>query len=500
MIFAMADLLRSVARYVRRYDLLPGGAVVVGVSGGPDSLCLLHLMRRLAPELGVVLHVAHLNHGLRGTAAVEDAAAVAALAAASALPATVERVDVPFLATQSGLSIEEAARHARYEFLAATAQRVGARTVAVAHHADDQAETVLMHFLRGSGAAGLRGMLPKTELATELTEAEQADAGRIVLVRPLLEVTRAEIMAYCQEHGIEPRYDLTNADTTIYRNRLRHELLPLLEGYNPRIRTVLAHTATVLAGEYEVLSAVAMVAWDRVVVPAGPGEVAFDRAAWRTLPLAMQRATVRGAIRRLRASLRNVNWEHVERAVWLAREGTTGHVATLTAGLELAIGYDTLRVQPEGRAELPPVSEAPMIDGAVGLAAPGGTQLPGGWQVTVRRLARSDLPADFAANADPWTAWLDADATGPELTLRPRAPGDRFAPQGLGGHSTKLNEFMINAKVPAAARRGWPLLIGASSIAWVCGLRLAEPACVSTATTSIWEVVFRRDPWLSGII
>ena len=173
-------------------------------------------------------------------------------------------------------------------------------------------------------------------------------------------------------------------------------------------------------------------------------------------------------------------------AVWLAREGHTGQAATLAAGLELQIGYDSLRVAGEAapwQVDLPQLSE-PLI-----LRAPGVTEIGGGWQVSVQRLRRDEAPVDFA-DADPWTAYLDAEAVGDALILRPRAPGDRFCPLGLAGHSVKLNEFMIDAKIARDARSGWPLLIGRGGIAWVCGLRLAQPAAIGPDTAEIWHVRF----------
>jgi tRNA(Ile)-lysidine synthase len=211
----------------------------------------------------------------------------------------------------------------------------------------------------------------------------------------------------------------------------------------------------------------------------------FDLPAWRGLPLGLQRATLREAIHRLRASLRNINWEHVEAAVWLAREGSTGQAATLAAGLELRIGYRSLRIAAEGAAWRPDV---PQVKGEAPLAVPGVTKLDDGWRVEVLRGRREALPVDFNASADPWAAILDAAAIGAELLLRPRQPGDRFQPQGLGGHSVKLNEFMINAQVPRDARAGWPLLVGAGGIAWVCGLRIAERTIVRSATEEVWQV------------
>jgi tRNA(Ile)-lysidine synthetase-like protein len=500
----MDDLLARVRQYAQRYSLFsPGETVVVGVSGGPDSLCLLHLVRRLAPELRLWLHVAHLHHGLRGADADADAAFVAELADCWGLPCTVGLADVATLAREAGQSLEEAARQARYRFLAEVAEAGGAATLAVGHNADDQAETVLMHFLRGSGVAGLRGMLPRTPLDDyRLFQAGDGDADdlpllsdprvpvspRLHLVRPLLAISRADIEAYCAEYRLAPRTDRSNEDTTFFRNRLRHELLPLLETYNPGIRHVLAHTAEVLAGDHEVLSREIEESWKSLVSVENPEEVRFSLPVWRGLPLGLQRATLREAIHRLRRSVRNINWEHVERGVWLAREGHTGQAATLAAGLALQIGYDSLRVAGEGA---PWQVDLPQLNEPLFLRAPGVTEAGGGWRVIVQRMRRDEAPVDLAA-ADPWTGFLDADAVGDALILRPRAPGDRFCPLGLAGHSVKLNEFMIDAKIARDARSGWPLLIGRGGIAWVCGLRLAQPAAIGPDTVEVWHVRFAR--------
>ena len=538
----MADLKVRVEAYIARHGMFAAGdAVVVGVSGGADSLCLLHVLRAIAPAHGLRLHVAHLNHGLRGAEADADAAFVAALAAEWGLPCIVGRADVAALAAAPGVSLEEAARHARYRFLAQVAAEVGAGSVAVGHNADDQAETVLMHFLRGSGVAGLRGMLPSGPLAayrlaqhvagsilsgagvgalveskdaaprdgrsapsTPLRSAQGAPLGHFChdnsaqgacisadlrLVRPLLAIPRADIEAYCAQHGLAPRFDRSNEDTTFFRNRLRHELLPLLATYNPNIRAALAHTAEALAGDYEVLRAQMLAAWAAVALPSAPGELRFDLAAWRALLPGMQRSLVREAVSRLRHSLRDLGWEHVEAATQLARTGATGQSATLPAGLALEVSYNVLRVAEVGSAWLLVV---PQIAAPVALPAEGAVDLGGGWRVTVARRPRAMLPSDFAANPDPWVAWLDADAVGPALWLRPRAAGDRFSPQGLAGHSTRVNEFMINAKTPRAARAGWPILHGQHGIAWLPGLRLDARAAVGSETRWIWHVRFAQ--------
>ncbi|MEN6478284.1 MAG: tRNA lysidine(34) synthetase TilS, partial [Anaerolineales bacterium] len=200
-----------------------GGALVVAVSGGADSLCLLHALHALAPELGYRLQVAHLDHGLRAAAA-EDAAWVAALCARWGLPCTVGQAQVRALAEAEGRSLEEAARLARYRFLARVALRVGARAVAVGHTADDQAETLLLHLVRGAGLTGLVGMAP----AAPWPLPEDVASAALTLLRPLLAVSRQDTVSYCAALGLTPRKDETNADPAYTRNRLRLELLPVL--------------------------------------------------------------------------------------------------------------------------------------------------------------------------------------------------------------------------------------------------------------------------------
>ncbi len=483
------DVLQGVRRTVRRYQLIePGAAVLIGVSGGPDSLCLLHVLAALAQELDARLHVAHLHHGLRGADADADAAFVAEIAAAWGLPCTVEHADIAALAARAGASLEEAAREARYTFLRRLAAQLGAQAVAVGHNADDQAETVLMHFLRGSGLAGLRGMQPASEFPIADS---QLPIVNLPLIRPLLFTPRADILAYCAEHGLQPRFDRSNEDTTFFRNRLRHELLPLLEGYNPQIRRILGNTAMVLADDHALLRADLLAVWPQVALDELAGRLVLDLAAWRGLPPALQRAVLREAIRRLRASLRNVNYVHVDNAFSLLQEGRAGDRMTLPAGLELVLGYDRFAVGEEG-VELP-VNGLPQMDVEwLPLPVPGTAKLAS-WQVETRLLAPADLPPGWQGNADPWQAWLDAGALGPTPALRTRREGDRCQPLGMAGRSKLLAEIFTNAKIPTPARACWPLLLNsAGDIAWVCGLRVDERARVTPASQRIAHVALRR--------
>ncbi len=448
-------LFNAVFAYIQRHKLLsPGQILAVGVSGGPDSLVLLHLLNRLRPLIDLRLHVGHLHHGLRPSADA-DAEFVAQTAVAWGLPCTVERADIAALARAMHLSIEEAGRIARYAFLARLAP-----TVAVGHNADDQAETVLMHLLRGAGLGGLRGMLPKT--------------GNVI--RPLLATPRADIEAYAAAHDLAPRTDPTNTDTAYFRNRLRHELIPVLQTYNPAIRSILNRTAQVAAGDYDLLQTALDAAWAETLA-APPGHtISFHLARWRAHPQALQRALLRRAVAHLRPGLRDVDYIPIENAVHWIQIGESGHTADLLGGLCVRLGGPTLSIA--AWADTPSLADEPI---ETSLALPGVTQFLQ-WQAT------TTLETDFPPpRADPWMAYLDP-ALGP-FVLRTRRRGDPFQPLGMNGQTLKLSDFMINRKIPVQARSHWPLLANSTHILWVPGHRLAEQAQLATEPGPLAKIV-----------
>lgn len=476
----------QVRRVIHKYAMLNAGDVlVVGVSGGPDSLTLLHVLHALAPEFGVQLHVAHLDHQIRGEDSAADAAFVAEMAHHWGLPATIEARNVPAYAEMYGLAIEEAARQARYAFLAEVAAATGARKVAVGHTADDQVETVLMHFLRGSGLAGLRGMLPVSPwpLFQILMTKSQIPSSKLVLLRPLLETTRAEIESYVQEYGLQPRFDRSNLDRTLYRNRLRYELIPHLETYNPRIRDVIRRSARIFADDFDYVHQQVLAAWTHVVTETD-GALTFALAPWRKLHPSLQRGLLREAIRRLRRELRNINLVHIEDALAVANDKPAGSVATLPQGLALFKSYDsfTIAEAPSRPRDLPRLA----VD-RIPLAVPGVTHLPEThWSVMAEIQESGNQSRGVSPHStSPWHADVDFDRTGPHLFLRRRQPGDRFQPHGMGGHTVLLREFMINVKLPAAARDDYPLVASQEHIVWVPGYRIDERVKLNPATRRV---------------
>jgi tRNA(Ile)-lysidine synthase len=272
----------------------------------------------LAPSLGLRTTIAHLDHGLRGAAARADAEFVSAFAERNDCPAIVDHVDVATLAREQHLSVEVAARHARYAFLAAAARTAGAAYIALAHNSDDQAETVLLRLLRGTGLSGLRGMQVLSSLQADLRETLPGDnlegAQSLVLVRPLLGVSRAEIESYCVARALSPRRDTSNEEAHHTRNRVRHELLPLLERYNPAIRRVLVRLADTASSDLEIVAHATRQAFASVLLRESPQGITLDRIAWRQLSVGLQRATLREAVRELKHDLTNLKFAGVEEA------------------------------------------------------------------------------------------------------------------------------------------------------------------------------------------
>ncbi len=322
----MLGLLEEVRAFCRAEGLFAGGErVLVAVSGGADSLALLHILNALRADLGVTLHAATFDHGLRGRQGAEDAAFVAKIAAAWQIPCTVGSADVPRLATAWRLGTEAAARRARYACLRETAAQIGAACIATGHHLDDQAETVLLHVIRGSGLAGLRGILPRSE------------REGVRLVRPLLAVPHTDLVGYVAALGITPCDDPSNADLNYARNKVRHAILPLLREINPSVVASLARMAATLREDYAALLA--------SLPPYVPPSI--RREEFLGLPLALRRLWLRAAVAHL-APDHELSFERVEAAIrFVERLRKVGGVQ-LGGGLWLRANPTRLRVLKEG--------------------------------------------------------------------------------------------------------------------------------------------------------
>ena len=452
-----------------RHDL----PIIVGVSGGPDSLCLMSILRKA----GYHAIVAHFNHKLRPDAAA-DANIVEQTAARLNLVSVIESGEVRLYADQEKLSIEEAARTMRYRFLMQQARRFNAQAVAVGHTADDQVETVLMHFIRGAGLAGLKGMNYRTVI--------HAFDPQIPVVRPLLDTWREETVVYCAANGFRPRHDPSNASLDFFRNRLRHLLIPTLESYNPRFREVIWRTSRSLAGDYAVLADVLDEAWKHCVEEETAEFVAFDESALSQQPLGLQRNLVRRALEHLHPQDPDVSYAILERASnFIAavdgnrrvRTDLSGGVHLLREGALIYVVASKVTLPIERWPQMPDTSDT------LPLKIPTQIPLSGGWKLNCERWNIASLALEQArANHDPFQTWVDANGIAEALELRVRRDGDRFEPLGMDGHEMKLSDFFINVKLPQRARDRWPLLCMGETVVWVPGYRPAHSFRVTEAT------------------
>lgn len=467
----LAETLRPLARPFSDLRL------VVGVSGGVDSLVLLHALAEIMPRDHLL--AAHLNHGWRDTA-VLDAQFVAQTAAAWGISCLVETIDVIGQAQERRQSLEEAGRQARYRFFARVAHETDATAVLVAHHADDQAETVLLNLLRGTGLAGLSGM----KAASPMPEAPE-----IVLLRPFLTINRADIETYSQQHGLTPVDDSTNADTSFLRNRLRHHLLPQLATYNPQFAAHLQQLAEIAAADEAYLDQLAAENWPALVDEQSEAGVSWHRDRWLALPLALQRRMLRRAVAVLRPSLTDILFPAIEQARLVAERGQVGAQSSLPGDLILQVDYGRLHITATNFRPNP--DEWPQIPaGAVlPLKVPGTTQLANNWIIETSLLPHID-PSQAAENQDPWVAYLAADAT--DLIVRGRHPGERMTPLGMNGRSTSLKEIMINRKIGAAWRANWPLVSNAAHTLWLVGHQIDNRAKITATTPTALRLHCRK--------
>jgi tRNA(Ile)-lysidine synthase len=457
----------------------PTRPIVVGVSGGPDSLCLLHALK----QLGYLAIVAHLNHGIRPEAG-DEADFVKDVAGKLGFNHHIEIKDTIAFAEKRGLAIEEAARRLRYEFLFRIAEEENAQAVAVGHNADDQVETVLMHILRGAGLSGLRGMQDRVVLPSW--------HDRIPLVRPLLGVWRTEVMAYCHEHKLQPQFDRSNLDTTYFRNRLRYELVPALESYNPRIRQLIWRMASTLQTDFEVVDRAIDGIWGKCAEELGRGYVRLNRDVFLQQPIGIQRGLSRRAMAILRPGLRDIDFESVERVLTFISQPPATRRSDLIAGLCIQLEGDHFWIA-DWDTDIPLDDWPQMGEETLPFDIPGTIMLGREWFLSAEIYPAEEGLLDQALNnPDPFAGWCDADVFKQNGSIRRIKPGDRFSPLGMGEHTGKLADFLINVKIPRRARKGWPLVCADKHIAWVPGYRIGHSFRITDNTKRVLRLLLYK--------
>ena len=462
------ELPAHVEARLREFGIRRGDTIVVAVSGGVDSVVLLDLLHRLSEPMQLCLCVVHLDHRLRPDSAA-DAVFVEALAARLGWPITVESVDVARWGRERGLSPEQAGRDCRRDLWQRVRVEVGARWVAVGHHADDQAETVLLRLLRGAGTTGLGAMRPAA-----------ADG----VVRPMLAVRRSVIEAYAVDRDLQVHEDPTNRDLEVPRNRVRHELLPLLEGrYNPRVVEGLIRSARVLQADDDYLDNLSRAAAQRLLKVRRAACVTLDTAGLRGYHIAVQRRVLRQYIQEL-VQRRPIAFAVVEGLLDRLAADVPG-MYEVTGGIWAQItGADLI------------IRRGPAAPVQARVDLPGQTAVPERATTLHATFVSPTAYVGLQPGLGAWRAAFDARVTeGPGLLLRTPRPGDRLRPLGMGGHHKRLSDCFIDAKWPRILRADALLLTrvadgGDEEVLWVAGLTRSEAFPVTRETDRILYLEF----------
>lgn len=459
--------LKRVETYIKKHRLLRNSdTVIVAVSGGPDSLCLLHMLHRLRDKYNLKLVVAHLNHGLRPEAA-EEAHAVEELAREFSAWFEKKEVDIRTYKKKNHLSEEEAGRRARYDFFYETAKKYNAAIIALGHHFDDQAETVLFNIIRGTGPDGLAGILPARS------------TGMVKLIRPLLFLRRSEIEDYCRFYNLKPSIDRSNLETGYTRNKIRLELIPYLEEqFNPRTREALFGLSELARYDRQLLRFLAAKKYKQLATHF-LGKTSLDLDGLLNLPQSIRGRVLKLALAKFIPG-KKLNRPHLEDLNRLLEQGKVNTRLSLPHNVEAVLTGKSLIVRSDSNLKAEKFN-------AVNLNIPGKAYLPGGLTITARIESVDNLTWPPLS----CQAYLDLDRLSVTLLkVQPRWPGVRFHPQGASG-SKKLKDFLIDQKIPEWRRDNLPLVTAENEILWVAGVRIAHPYRVTSATKKVLVLELR---------
>jgi tRNA(Ile)-lysidine synthase len=458
------QIVRKVRETISRYEMIrEGEAVVVAVSGGPDSVCLLDILRELAGELKISLIVSHYDHGLRPAEDESETVFVRELAKNLHLPF------VPGKAPRSlrgkRTSIEERARNARYHFLEKVMVKHRAQKIALGHNLNDQAETIIMRLLRGSGPSGLTGIPPCRDRT---------------IIRPLIEMERREIERYLKARKLNYVTDSSNLKIDYLRNRIRLELMPLLEQHQPQLAHLLGQTADILREEDAYLERIGEAWLSREAELQPDNSFQIPISSFLNLPVALRRRATRQIIGKVKQDLRRIRWDHVESILRMAQAEKPQASIHLPGRLNVKRTYDRLIVSSrEGRK---PRRFTYTLDspGLYGIKEIGRT-------ISIAEV-KNRKGLNFRES--PYTAFLDADKVRYPLKVRSFKPGDRFVPFGMTGHK-KLKDFFVDLKVPTKMRYSTPILCCGDTIVWVCGLRIDDRFKVTPETKRVLKITLK---------
>lgn len=447
--------------------------VLAAFSGGADSLSLLLLLR----NAGYTVTAAHFNHHLRAAADADEKAAKV-LAQRLGVMFLSGGEDVPAVVREQKLSVEEAARQCRYQWLFEQARLINAQALAVGHTADDQIETVLMHLLRGAGLNGLRGM-PFRQVFPLW------DAG-IPMVRPLLSTWRLETESICKLAELNPVQDESNQSVQYFRNRIRLELIPYLQGFNPQIKPHILQTTRILAEEYNLLEQLKEAAWQNCFNRCSGQWISLHLTELRALPEGLRRAVLRMAMWELDQERRDIDFEATLALSNFVISPTRSGLIQLPGGI-WAQAASSLLILWKGKPGL--IEFFPQIEEGkeYRLEVNKPLDFPG-WRMEISEGDLASAQESIHSGGFTDRVWLDAERLILPLSVRCSQPGERFHPLGMGGKSQKISDYWVNRKVPRQARKNWPVIVSGQLIVWIPGYIMSELAAVTNQTRRVVQI------------
>jgi len=454
-----------------------GDGVLLCVSGGPDSVALFILFNILRKEYGLKLHVAHVNHMLRGEESDKDQESVEALSKKYGIPLDVKKINIGKIAKTKKKSLEETARDERYDFFLKLAQEKNLDKIAIAHNKDDQAETVLMRLLRGAGLWGLSGINPVRKIDSKY------------IIRPLVDAARNEIENFLKTRKITPRQDSSNKDPAFLRNKIRLKLLPLLEKeYNPNIKQILSNTSDVLRADYDFIFEKAKKTFNKIA-EIKSGAVALKLKELDKQPESIKRQVLRFSIERLKGDVRKIDYRHWEKLNELILEEKTSSAVDLPGGVSVKKAKKSLVFLKRMRVK----KEKPAENKIVSVKIPGETKF-GPYKVKTSVLKNKNI--DFYKKPSS-IEYFDLDKLSPFIYLRYRKPKDKIRPFGMKGKK-KLQDLFVDEKTPRQRRDKIPLVLSKRiGIIWVCGVKRSDFAKVVNTSKRILKIEIKKVEFFS---
>jgi len=472
----LSNLLETVEKTIVSYGMLkPKESVVIGVSGGPDSVALLHAIFLIAPRFSLKLGVAHLNHCIRRNDSDRDAQFVEVLAKKYDLPCYIHKKDVRKYRMENKISIEEAARRVRYAFLYHVANTRQYNKIAVGHHSDDNAELILMNLFRGSGTQGLSGIPPVRDHK---------------IIRPLIKLNRSEIMNFLNQNKLEYVSDASNMDKKHSRNRVRHDLIPLLKtAYNPKISETLNRLSSIIRSEEEWIDDVVRSFYEKTVIDVQKYTIILSVSMLNQYHPALQRRIIRMTIEKIKGDLRRIQFNHISSVIGLLEKRPTYGKAYLPDRIRIQRDQDALHVFKEKRM-LGEIHEKINYSDTFTFEY----QIEKLESVFIKEIGatikftemRVENVLDYC-NAGQHTSFFDKDTLSFPMVIRNFRPGDAFQPLGAGG-TQKLNKFFIDKKVYRSDRIRCPILLSREKIIWVVGHRIDESVKMTPSTRNVLKV------------